>query len=343
MHDTDIASLRLASQQIDTQHFDDPAALLAHMGALQAQDYASVLLAIGLRVRGATASRIRAAFDTHTIVRSWLLRGTLHAVPAADLRWMQALLGQRNVAGVAGRFQRLGLDDRLIAKAYKLAARALGGSAPRTRAHLFDIFKSNGIDTAENRGNQILWRLAHDGLLCCAGFDGAETTFALLDDVVPAGDSLPRDEALARLGQRYFNSHGPASAADFAWWAGLTLADAKRACAAADGLAEDDGLWLAAGASSTKPATSIHLLPGFDEYLLGYKDRGAVLADHHARHLVPGGNGIYKPMLLVNGQIRGTWQRANGEIGTAPFEPLARGTSRAMATAVKQVKAFWAA
>ena len=118
MHDTDIASLRLVSQQIDAQRFDDPAALLAHMGALQAQDYASALLAIGLRVRGATASSVRAAFDSHAIVRSWLLRGTLHAVPAADLRWMLALLGQRNVAGVAGRFQRLGLDERLIAKAH---------------------------------------------------------------------------------------------------------------------------------------------------------------------------------------------------------------------------------
>ena len=343
MHDTDIASLRLASQQIDTQRFDDPAALLGHMGALQAQDYASALLAIGLRVRGATASSVRAAFDSHAIVRSWLLRGTLHAVPAADLRWMLALLGQRNVAGVAGRFQRLGLDDRLIAKVHRLAAHALDGSVPRTRAHLFDIFKSNGIDTAENRGNQILWRLAHDGLLCCAGFDGAETTFALLDDVVPVAHTLSRDEALARLGQRYFTSHGPASAADFAWWAGLTLADAKRACAAADGLAERDGLWMAADASPTKPATSIHLLPGYDEYLLGYKDRGAVLAEHHATHLVPGGNGIYKPMLLVNGQIGGTWQRASGEISTAPFEPLPRGTTRALAASIKQVKAFWAA
>lgn len=343
MHDTDIASLRLASQQIDAPRFDDPAALLAHMGALQAQDFASALLAIGLRVRGATASTVRAAFDTHAIVRSWLLRGTLHAVPSTDLRWMLALLGQRNVAGVAGRFQRLGLDDLIIAKAHKLAARALDGSPPRTRAHLFDIFKANGIETAEQRGNQILWRLAHEGLLCCAGFDGAETTFALLDDVVPASHALPRDEALARLGQRYFSSHGPASAADFAWWAGLTQADAKRACAAADGLAEHDGLWMAAGAAPAKPATAIHLLPGYDEYLLGYKDRGAVLADHHATHLVPGGNGIYKPMLLVNGQIRGTWQRANGDIAAAPFEPLPRGSSRALAAALKQVKAFWAA
>lgn len=343
MRDTDIAGIRLASQQIGTQRFSDPAALLAHMGAVQAQDYPSALLAIGLRVKGATASTIRAAFDARSIVRSWLLRGTLHAVPSADLRWMLALLGRRNVAGVAGRFRRLGLDDQLIAKAHKLVAGALDGNAPQTRVQLFAIFKANGIETAEFRGSQILWRLAQDGVLCCAGFDGAETTFALLDDVVPGGDVLTRDEALVRLGQRYFSSHGPASAADFAWWAGLTVADARRACAGAEGLAEHDGLWVATDAAPVNPATSVHLLPGFDEYLLGYKDRGAVLADGHAAHLVPGGNGIYKPMLLLNGRIRGTWQRAGGEITTTPFEPLPRGTSRALTSAVRQVKAFWAA
>ncbi len=337
MDDTEIASIRLAGQQIDTQRFSDPAALLSHMGALQAQDFPSALLAIGLRVNGASASTVRTAFDQRIIVRSWLLRGTLHAVAAQDLRWMLALLGKRNVAGTAGRFQRLELDDNLIAKAHKLVIKALEGGPPRTRAHLFDVFKANGIPTAEMRGNQILWRLASDGLLCCAGFEGAETTFALIDDFLPKGEVLGRDEALARLGQRYFTSHGPASAADFAWWAGLTGADAKRACAAADGLIERDGRWLAASAAPGTTASTIHLLPGFDEYLLGYKDRAAVLADHHASRLVPGGNGIYKPMLLVDGLISGTWQRAGDEITTAPFEPLRRGTARALAAAIRQV------
>jgi len=51
------------------------------------------------------------------------------------------------------------------------------------------------------------------------------------------------------------------------------------------------------------------LLPGFDEYLLGYTERGAVLAREYAEQIAPGGNGIFRPMLVMGGEVRGTWRR----------------------------------
>ncbi len=341
MTERDIAALRLASQQIGASGFSDTAALVAHMGAIQAQDMGQALWAVGLRVPGARAGAVRAAIAARTIVRSWTLRGTLHLMAAADLRWMLALVAERNIAAVAGRFDRLGLTRSLLAKAAGLVGSALAGGKTMARAELFALLNANGIATDANRGNQIVWRLAQDALLCCAGQQGAQPAFALLDEWLPgAAPALPRDEALARLARRYFVSHGPAATADLAWWAGLTLADARRA-AAADGLVARDGLYMAAGAVPAA-AGAVHLLPGFDEYLLGYKHRAAVLDADHAVRIVPGGNGIFRPMLVVDGRIAGTWQRDAAGVATMPFGPLKRGAAPAIAAAAARLEAFWA-
>ena len=159
--------------------------------------------------------------------------------------------------------------------------------------------------------------------------------FLLLDDWLPdPGPALTRDGALATLAQRYFTSHGPATQADFAWWAGLTMADAKRAMEAA---AIDVKAWPAGAAA---PPGGVYLLPGFDEYLLGYKDRNDVLDPRFAERIVPGGNGVFKPMIVVGGRIAGTWQRSAAGLSPEPFMPLKRADTKALAAAVQRYQAF---
>ena len=231
MDSSDIAAFRLAAQQISVSHCASPAALVAHMGAMQAQDHGNALWGIGLRVPGAGIADVRAAIASHAVVRTWMLRGTLHFVAGADLRWMLALVGARSIAGMAGRHRQLELDETVFAACRKLLAKALQGKT-LTRGALFELLEAKGISTQGQRGIHILWRLAHDGLICFAAHEGKQPAFALLDDWLPdPGPALTRDEALATLAQRYFTSHGPATAADFAWWAGLTMADGSR-CAA---------------------------------------------------------------------------------------------------------------
>ena len=115
------------------------------------------------------------------------------------------------------------------------------------------------------------------------GAGGKQQTFALLDEWVPLTRSLPRDEALVELTERYFTSHGPATVQDLTHWAGLTVAEANAGLAAAgktliQETIADRVYWMPCEAPEIDHATpSVHLLPGFDEYLLGYRDRSAVL------------------------------------------------------------------
>lgn len=343
MNSSDIAGARLASQRISAGACDSAAAVVAHMGAMQAQDHGNALWAIGLRVPGAVIGDVRAAIDSHAVVRTWMLRGTLHFVAGADLRWMLALVAPRAIAAQAGRHRQLELDENVFAASGKLLARVLRG-ATLTRGALFERLEAKGIATAGQRGIHILWRLAQDGLICFAAHEGKQPAFALLEDWLPdAGPRLTGDEALATLAQRYFTSHGPATLADFAWWAGLTLADARRGLAAAAGLEQrtiDGKAYAMAQGAQPHDAGGVYLLPGFDEYLLGYKERGHVLAPQFAGRLVPGGNGVFKPMIVANGQVAGTWQRSDGAL--APFVSLKRAASPALAAAVQRYRAFCA-
>ena len=341
MQASDIAHARLAAQQISASAFEDPEALMAHMGAMQAQDHASALWAIGLRVKGATISSVRAAIAGRALVRTWLLRGTLHYAAAADLRWLLALVGARNSAGAATRQRQLGLDARTIGSSRTLLERALAGTT-LTRGAVFELLNAHGIDTAGQRGIHILWQLAQEGVLCFSAHEGKQPAFALLDDWVAAAPELARDEALARLAARYIGSHGPASAADLAYWSGLTLGDARKGLAAADGLEQQGELWIARAASTRRAArNALHLLPGFDEYLLGYKDRTAVLDPAHATLVVPGGNGMFKPMIVVGGRVVGTWQRAAADLAPQAFSALGAAQQSAFARATARYHAFW--
>jgi hypothetical protein len=341
---TDIARSRLASQQISSTRFKEPGALVAHMGALQAQDHASMLWAIGLRVEGATLASVRAAIAARQLARTWMMRGTLHVVAAGDVRWMLALLGERNTAGMATRHRQLELDDKVFAACRKLLAKALCGTT-LARTALFDLLEANGIATGGQRGIHILWRLSQDGLLCFADHIGKQPAFALLDDWAPdSGAQFTHDEALAQLAGRYFGSHGPATVADFAWWSGLTLADAKRGLAGSSGLESVTAggkTWIMAPGEAGK-AGRVFLLPGFDEYLLGYKDRGDVLDPEHAGRITPGGNGVFKPMIVANGRIAGTWQRGAAGLAPEPFAPLSAAQSKALASAAARYRAFCA-
>jgi len=324
--------------------FSDAGELLTHLGAMQAQDHACVLWAIGLRLPGSTAATVRAAFSERKIARTWLLRGTLHVASGPDLRWMLALVGARNIAGAAGRHRQLELDDKVVAASRKLIVKTLRDGNTLTRNALFDLLEAKGIATAGQRGLHILWRLSQEGLLCHADHIGKQAAFALLEEWLPAaGPVLQREEALAELATRYFRSHGPATVADFAYWSDLTLADARRGVAVASGLlAQRIGeleYWMEADLAETN-AAGVHLLPGFDEYLLGYKDRSAVLASEHAASVVPGGNGVFKPMIVIDGHIRGTWRREKGELVTEHFTPLKRAQQKAMAAASQRHAQF---
>jgi hypothetical protein len=320
-------------------------------GAVQAQDYPGALWAIGMRVAGAAQADIERAVAERTIVRSWPLRGTYHFVAAEDLRWILAHLASRVVASAARRFEQFELDARTFRRSSTLLVKALQGGRSLPRRQLYAIFERAGIATRGNRGVHILWRFAQDGLICCGARQGAQQTFALLDEWLPSTPVIDRDRALRELARRYFTSHGPATLQDFGWWSGLAAADTRAAIEmAAAGLVREpiDGTdyWHAEPAAANRPRSSSRLphgllLPPYDEYTVAYRDRRAALDPKHA---AAARNGIFSPTVLIDGRIVGTWTRrlagASVTIALRPFAPLTGVRRRVVAAAARRYGLF---
>jgi hypothetical protein len=315
MTSTDITQQRLASQQIAQPALTQPSDVVAWLGAVQAQDYLGALWAVGLRTPGATEQTIEQALAERTIVRTWPMRGTIHFVAAADVRWMLELLAPRIVKRSTSRRAELGLDETVIAASAKVIVGALEGGKQLERNALYKLLEQAKIATDSSRGLHILGRLAHDGLVCFGARAGKQPTFALLDEWAPGVKSLPRDEALATLALRYFTSHGPATLQDLMWWSGLTTAEAKAGLAAVaaqlgrEVIGGQDYYFAQDARAVSMMPQEVFLLPPFDEYLVAYRDRSAALDPEYNTRVVPGGNGIFNPIIVIGGRVVGTWKR----------------------------------
>lgn len=202
---------RLSNQYLAKNRFADPGDVVAWFGAVQAQDYLGSLWGIGLRTIDACEGAVEKAIANRKIVRTWPMRGTLHFVPAADVRWMLKLLTPRVIARSAGRYRQLELDKRTFANSKKVFVRALEGGKQLTRTEMYKALEAAKISVAGQRGIHILGHLAQEGLICFGNRRAKQQTFVLLDEWVPENQSLNREEALAKLARCYFRSHGPAT------------------------------------------------------------------------------------------------------------------------------------
>jgi hypothetical protein len=344
----DIAAARLRSQHIGARRLTTPHDVVSTLGAVQAQDYLGALWAVGLRMRTPSEQAVEQALAERSIVRTWPLRGTLHLVAAEDARWMLDLLTPRVVAQQAARQEREhGLDIATVKRSRTAIQRALQDGRQLTRAALYAALEQAKIATGTQRGLQIVWRLAHEGLICFGARQGKQQTFVLLDEWLPASKPKARDEALGELTRRYFSGHGPATIADFVWWSGLTNADAKKGLEIAGAALEQEVVdeqtyWFAPSGRRTK-IDPVHLLPPFDEYTVGYMDRSAVLDPAFTRKVNNGG-GMIQSVIVANGRVVGTWKRvlrgSSVEITAALFGTLGRKERDALDAAGERYGAF---
>jgi hypothetical protein len=346
----DVGLLRLAAHHLATPR-GSAAEAVRHLGAVQAQDLPGALASVALRTGDGTGAAVGAALAGGEVVRSWPMRGTLHLVPAHDLGWMLSLTTDRLVAGAASRRAALGLDDGHITRARQVAVEALAGGGRLVRAELLALWEAAGLLGVPQRGYHLIWHIAQTGTLCWGPLRGGEQELVLLDEWVPEPRRLERAEALGEWALRYFTSHGPATAKDFARWTGLVAADVRAGLALAGPSLERvevDGVehWAGPGTPALlearrERAEGVHLLPGFDEFVLGYAERGAVLPAEFASRIVPGGNGIFQPTVVVGGQVVGTWKRvgtgAKRRVVTTPFTELPARVAAAVQAAADRV------
>ena len=314
MNTTDISTLRLQNQQVSATKFKTVKELVGWMGAMQAQDYNQAKWAIGARLPHLTETQIESAFNQGDIFRTHLMRPTWHFVSADDIYWMLELTSKQIKSITKSRNRDLGLTENDLVKSKDVLIKSLEGNRSLTREELSDELNRAGINTFEQRLPHILMEAEIDGIICSGSIRAKKQTYALLAERVPVKKNLSKDEALALLAKKYFTSHGPATLPDFVWWSGLPVAEARKALemnksTLISETINNETYWLVdSGSQATSVSDSVYLLPAFDEYLISYKDRSsAIMLKNHSKAI--SNNGIFRPIIVVNGQISGLWKR----------------------------------
>jgi len=330
----------------------DPVEAVRRVGALQAQDARALRLAIRARTTGVDAPAVqRALAEPGRLVVTWLMRGTLHAVPAGDVRWLLALLRPARSSGRTRRLA-LGLDDHLLDTALPIAVELLA-AGPLTRSELADRLRAAGVPLGPGQAPaHLLSVAAREGLVCRGPDRDGEPTYVRLSDWLAGAEPVEpveRDDALARLARRYLTGHGPGGAADLAAWSGLPLRDARTGLGALAAAGEVEDVRIGGAPAYRLPGEpspedrTVRLVPAFDEYLLGYRGRALALDAAHA-HRIQAGGGIVHPAVLLGGRIIGTWRQRRGDggliVAVEPFRRLPRGTRAALAAEAADIGRF---
>ncbi|GAA5033133.1 winged helix DNA-binding domain-containing protein [Terrabacter aeriphilus] len=292
-----------------------PAGAVARaLGALQAQDYGSGAWSLGVR-SGLTLEQVEQSVRDREVVRTWPMRGTIHWVPAEDARWMCELLAAPRSTTLATRFAQLGLTEADVELSGRLFEEHL--RTPMSRPDVAALLVEHGIDPTGQRSYHLIGHHCMSGLLCQGPLIGKQPSFVLIDSWVPHSRKVSREEGLATVADRYVRSHGPVTEKDLAGWLLKPLGLTREALAlVGDRLVREqlDGqTWLTHVDAREVPdgPGGVHLLPQWDEILLGYKSRDVSLPPEHLADVVPGRNMVFKPTLVVDGEVAGTWRRVS--------------------------------
>ncbi|WP_020548286.1 winged helix DNA-binding domain-containing protein [Embleya scabrispora] len=314
---------------------DSVEAVLRRVFAIQAQDATAADLGIRVRGRNIDADDIRVAYeDERSIVRGWFMRGTLHTVAAADVRWILRLLAPRILGATDRRYRELGLDESLRERADRLIRRVLTAHGPLTRPELTEHLATLGIATHGQAPFHLIRHAALTGILCQGPRRAGEAGYVLLDDWLPVQPGVREpetDAALTELALRYLRAHGPVDAADFATWSGLPITWARTAWKALGraGAITADGEPTGASDRGEGPAGTpsetpdVRMLPAYDNYLVGYRTRELSVPAAYEGRIRPGG-GLIRPTVVVDGLAVATWTRlaAGRSVEVDAFEPL---------------------
>ncbi len=331
-----------------------PAEVVRWLGAVQAQDYPAAKWAVGQRTQTASNAAVEQAYQDGTILRTHILRPTWHFVTQADLRWMLDLTAPRIKTAVAYYYRKLGLDQSTLSRGNAIIEKALQGGKHLTRTEIDPLFVQAGIISATDEPLRSLYVIGSaelEGIVCSGTPRGKQHTYALITERAPNALVLEREEALAELARRYFTSRGPATLKDYIWWSGLSGANAKAGLEMikpelVEEVVDGQSYWLAPSAQPNAQASvpAVHLLPNYDEYIVGYADRSAMFDPARIKKVDSRGNLLFNHTIVINGQAAGTWKRTvrkdGVEITPNLFTPLAQAEEQALAAAMARYSQF---
>jgi hypothetical protein len=315
MNNSDIAKRRLSNQGLSKILFQDATDVVAQLGAVQAQDYAGGKWALGQRLKNTTDAALDIAFNEGKILRIHVLRPTWHFLAPEDIRWILMLSAPRVHVGNAFMYRQLELDRAIIKKSYAILEKALQGNQFLTRKELGTVLGKAGIITEGLRLAYIMMSAELDGVICSGPRKGKQFTYALLEERVPQVMERNREETLAELVRRYFATRGPATLQDFTWWSGLTMADAKSGLEMVKSQFVNETIngqtyWFADFTPPPKAKSpKAHLLPNYDEYFIGFKDRSAIGEVIKLSKIDANDPAFIANVIIVDGQLVGGWKR----------------------------------
>jgi hypothetical protein len=322
-----IAQHRLINQQLYKPSFKSPVEVVKYFCCMQAQDLYHAKWAVGVRLPGSTEDDIDRAIAKGEIIRSWPLRGTLHFLASDDYHWLFDLTASRMMSAANSYKRILGFDKSFFNKTKNIIAKVLEGGHQLTRNELRSRLAEHGVKTVDNQLSHILQNAAVEKLICFGVMREKQFTFTLTDEWIRHKSRMTREEAIAELAKRYFTSRGPASVKDFSWWSGLTLTNARAAIESVKSQFTEEKIngvscWLPGNNINKLTEKKVYLLPAFDEYLISYKDRSAVMDPLFKDRLIFV-NGVFFPHIVIDGVVLGKWKRiiSNNEV-TIRLEPF---------------------
>jgi hypothetical protein len=317
-----LLNARLKNQKLLSSRVRTPEDVVAWLGAVQAQDYTGAKWALALRARGLSDESIDDAFTHGRILRTHVLRPTWHFVTPADISWMLALSSDRLRRINLTYGSKLGLDERWLRRARAQIERALDGGVTLTREEIAVVLGRARIEARGQRLAHLLFDLEQHAVICSGPRRGKQFTYALFSARVPRSADISREEALGKLATHYFRSHGPATLRDFVWWSGLRTADAR----AAVQIARVETL---PAAPTAERVSGAHwLLPNYDEYLVAYRDRDAVIDRSRSRNLGVFTSAEFPHHVILDGRVAGSWRRQITDravtVEVSPYRVLTR-------------------
>jgi DNA glycosylase AlkZ-like len=344
--DVRLARVRASAQQFQRPIANrDPIDVVLRSGPVQAQEPRAARLAFRARSRGLSAGDVdRARTEERSLLRIWVMRKTIHLIASEDAGWMVPLFAPATVRWSRGRLAQLGLDRRGQDRAIAVLSDAVETEGALTRRELGVRLEEAGLDLASEHKVHI-WLLATLDAGFCLGPDrGASACLVRAADWLGQLEQRPREESLAELARRYLRGYAPADERDFARWAGLPLRDTRLAFERIASELEPVGELFALGRASRAAASPVvRMLGAFDNYNLGYVDRGFALDPAYEKRVNPGG-GIVRPSVVVDGLCIATWSsKRSGDrlvVTIEPFEALEPGVEEAIAAEVADVGRF---
>jgi hypothetical protein len=345
-----VAPTRFAAQLLHRPRTPaHPADIAREIAGAQAQDARAGRLTFRARSRRLTAADVDLA-RTHerSLLLTWAMRNTLHLLNAEDAVWMLPLFRPKLEGFARRRLAHFGVDRRAQDRAIGAIRSALENDGPLGRGEAMEHVRRLGLEITPERRGHLTGLSVATGIACLGPDKGRTAQLVLADEWLGPPPRHDRDAALRDLARRYLGAFGPATDADFAGWAGLPLGDIRAGLHGIAGELREVRVgdvrgWALRRSPRRPPAGVVRLLPAWDTYFLGYRDRDFVASGKRWRRITPGG-GMYYPAIVRDGVAIGTWSiRGNRDspgITAEPFEPPDPHTRAAIDAEVADIRRF---